>query len=269
MDQADEPTEAMRIGNRLEGPLVDFACEELGVEAVRNQYRVEVGNGGVCAANLDALVTAKPWAIEAKYVGPQHADAWGEAGTDQVPDHVNVQCQHQMHVAELDTVWVAAAIARYQLEWRLYRVPRHDALIRAMVDWELAFWAEHVLPGIPPTDEPPPSEILKAIRRQPASVTPLDEAAANLAAEWDTARTTRATAEALEEDAKRRLIAALGECEAGLLPDGRLVTYLSQRGAPRFDGKRFKAKHAELWEQFSEETSHRVLRIKKNGGKKE
>jgi predicted phage-related endonuclease len=262
-DQPNEPTEAMRTGNRLEGPLIDFACEELGVQAIRNQFRVETYHGKVLAANIDGLVKGRREAIECKYVGPQGAADWGEPGTDEVPAHVIAQCQHQAHVADLDCVWVAAAIASYTLEWRLYRVPRHDPLITAMVERLRAFWANHILPRIPPTDEPAPMDLLKAMRREPASVTDLPASCVELVSQWEHAKEAQKTADEEEDEIKRRLIAMLGEGEVGRLSDGRMLTYLSQRGNPRFDAKRFRAVHPDLWGVFSEETNFRVLRIKK------
>jgi len=139
VDQPDTGTASMATGNRMEKPLVEFAEDELGVKAIRNQYRVSKGSdGGVLAANIDALIAGCPYeAIECKYVGQDSAGDWGQVGTDEVPEHVIVQVQHQMHCANLERVWVAAAVAGYSLDWRLYCVERHDVLIKAIVRQEM------------------------------------------------------------------------------------------------------------------------------------
>lgn len=258
-----EATEAMETGNRLEAPLLEFAAERLGVKLRRNQHRVSDGrDGGILAANFDALVCDRPEAVEAKYVGPNAAGEWGQEGTDEVPDHVNLQCQHQMYVGGLSRVWVAAVVAAYRLEWRMYMVPRSPAIIAAMVDREIEFWRRHVTPRCPPESSAPSIEVLKLLRRTPGSCVDLGEEAAALWLQREFAAEQRKNANADYEDATAKLLAMLGESEAGRLPDGRMLTYLSQRSAPRCDVKRLRAEHPELYSQIVTEGSHRVLRIK-------
>ena len=258
VDALSEPTEAMQTGNRLEGPLVSFAAEQLGVSVRRNQFRVN----SIFCANMDALIEGKREAIECKYVGPAAADKWGAPGTDEVPDYVVAQVLHQMFVVGLDRVWIAAAIARWTLEWVLYCVERNDDLADRMAAIEVRFWEEHIVPQIPPTDETPPLEILKGLRREPQSVVDLD---ATVLADWESLEAAKAEVEAVESAKKAayaRVVHALGDAEAGLLPDRRLITYLSQRGAPRFNMDLFRANHPKLYQEYATETSHRVLRIK-------
>ena len=164
-------TAAMQTGNRLEGALIEFAQEELCAPIKRNQYRVSHGrDAGILAANLDGIVLGKPEGVECKYVGQSMADQWGDPGTDQVPDHVIVQVQHAMYCAELDRMWVAAAVAGYSLDWRLYCVRRSKKLIAVIVEREMAFWTDHVLPRVPPTPGPPPLEVMAALRREPGTL---------------------------------------------------------------------------------------------------
>ena len=65
---------------------------------------------------------------------------------------------------------VAAAVASYRLDWRLYTVQRSEELIAILLERELAFWREHVEQRVPPGAEPPPLELLKAIRRELQSI---------------------------------------------------------------------------------------------------
>lgn len=261
--EATEATEAMETGNRLEAPLLEFAAERLGMKLRRNQHRVSDGrDGGILAANFDALVCDRPEAVEAKYVGPNAAGEWGQEGTDEVPDHVNLQCQHQMYVGGLSRVWVAAVVAAYRLEWRLYLVPRSPAIIAAMVDQELAFWREHVSPRIPPDEQPPPLELIKALRREPGSCVDLGDEALQAWLRREVAAEQVKAAEAAKDAATAELLALLGTAEAGWLPDGRMLTYLSQRSAPRCDLKRLRAEAPNLYSLIVTEGSHRVLRIK-------
>lgn len=258
-----EASEAMQTGNRLEPALLDYAEEQLGVKLRRNQFRTSKGeDNGVLASNFDALLTEKPEAVEAKYVGPQSTADWGAEGTDEVPDHVIVQVQHQMYVSDLERVWVAAALAGYRLEWRMYCVLRSDPLIKILVERELAFWWNHVMEGVPPDNEPPPLEVLRALRREPNKTVELSTQAAVSWFSRQEAAQQRKFAEERYERTTAEVLEALGDAEAGRLPDGRLLTYLSQRTAPRCDMKGLQREHPEIWRQYVEEKTCRVLRMK-------
>jgi len=260
----DQTTEAMETGNRLEPAILDFAAERLGVALRRNVSLVSAGrDGGIMAANFDAMVCDRAEAVEAKYVGPNSVQDWGAEGTDEVPDHVNLQVQHQMYVAGLDRVWVAAAMAGFRFEWRLYLVPRSDPIISTLVNREIEFWERHVTPRCPPESSAPSIEVLRLLRRAPGSCVDLGEEAAALWLQREFAAEQMKNANAAYEDATAKLLAMLGESEAGRLPDGRMLTYLSQRSAPRCDVKRLRAEHPELYGELVTESTCRVLRLKK------
>ena len=260
-----EVTEAMKAGNRLEPAIIDYVCEVLGVESHRsNLSRIsgDFRDKGICSANFDSWIRGRPReAIEAKYVGPAFADDWGEPGTDQVPEHVIVQTQHQMYVADLDRVYVGAAIARYRLEWAYYVVERHDGIINAMVDQETAFWRNHVLPKIPPEDSLPSVEILKALDRTPDKIVDIDSA---IVTRWDTLRELRLGAERAEKAAMVILLNELGDAEAGDYgnPD-RYFTYLPQKSTPVAD--MVALKRDGLYDKYVTQGTHRTARIKKRG----
>lgn len=223
----DATTEPMRTGHRLEGPLIQFAAEELGVEATRaNRFRVVRDNHGICACTVDAWVVGKPQAIEAKYVGPLFVRDWGEPGTDQVPDYVLAQVLHQMYVAELDRVWVAAAIADFELRWCLYDVPRNDELIGLMVEQELAFWIQHVAPGIPPDDYRPSLQLVRRIRRIPDKTVAVEQQLVNT---WQDASRDRLAAKKAEDSAKAAVLAAMGDADGATCDAGLVTYYASER----------------------------------------
>lgn len=265
-DTEDVESLAMRTGNRLERALLTFASEETGVRFRSNQFRVSRGeDGGVLAANLDGLAENRSEAVECKYVGAQWADLWGPEGSDHVPDDVQVQCQHQMYVAQLERVWVAVAMAGYSLQWRLYCVQRHEDLIKQIVERELEFWNQHIVPGIPPAGgELPSMDVLRALRREPGRIVTLNEQALKAWESLEEARVKVRLAEQERDARQREVLTLLGDAEIGQLPDGRRITYLEQRATPRVDLKRLRADHPDLYEQIVTENTCRVLRCVKN-----
>ena len=257
----EEPTEAMQIGNRLESPLIQFGCESLGIKAKRNQFRV--AKDRIIAASLDALVIRKPEALECKFVGPAQAQNWGEPWTDQIPDHVNVQCQVQMYAANLERVWLPVAVAQGRLDWRIYGpIERHEGIIAAVVERLLAWWRQYVIPRLPPDELPPPLEVLRSLRRQPGSVIDLDQSAIDAVAWWEATRDKRMATEVQEDNAKAKVIGLLGDSEAGRLPDGRMIMYTPESAGARLDLDALRAEEPEVWRRFSRATKRRVLRIK-------
>lgn len=265
LDVADDaPTQAMETGNRLESPLLDFAADRLGVTIEKNVFRVSSGRDcGILAANYDAIIVGRPEAIEAKYVGPDSASQWGDEGTDDVPDYVNVQCQHQAFVGRLERVWVPALVIAYRPEWRLYCVPRSDAIIDAMVEAELAFWRDHVKAKVPPENAPPPLFLLKALRREPATCVDLSEEAIEAINAREAAATVKKEAEERYDAATRNVLALLGDAEAGKLPDGRMIRYAEESAGARCDTKRLRAEWPDVYAQVCTESTRRVIRIKK------
>lgn len=242
----DEPTEAMQTGTRLEPVILDWAQEQLGVKFHRNQYRV--APDGILSANMDALVVDKNQGIEAKYVGPNSLEEWGEPGTDQVPVYVAAQVQHQMYVVELEVVWVPVLMARFRPMWEMYEVRRDEQIIDALVEADTRFWNEHIVPRLPPDpSELPPLELLKRLNREPEEVVDLPDYAIDLVEAYEDAKARGKAAKATVGEAMRAVLAALDNAEAGRLPDGRLITYREQTRR----------------EHITKASTFRVLRIQK------
>ena len=256
----------LNTGNLLEGPLLDWASQQLGgVELDRQPWFVcdEGPAKGVFAAHPDAVVIGRHEGIEAKYCNAAMGQEYGDEGTDSIPAHVVVQAQHQMLAAHLDRVWVPVALAGFALTFKLFCVPRDDELIGQIVTRGMDWWNRHIVANVPPDgDDVPPMEILKRIRREPQSYVDLPAEAERLIFEYQQAGYQNKESDDLREELKAKIIHLLGEAEGGRLPDGRLVTFLEQNCPPRTDTKLLRAEHPELYEKYVKQGTTRVLRIK-------
>lgn len=212
----DEGGPAAKLGQVAELMLIPWAAERLGVRVRRNQGRVAPDQ--INRSSPDALIVGKDEAIEAKTTGilgpTPEREAWGEEGTDQVPDRVILQCSHQMGVVGLARVWVPAMIGGIGL--RLYCVERDERLVKAVMDRGVEFWTRHVMTQTPPTDAPPSVEILYRVPRVPNKVV---DVSPDLAADYLAAQAARKQADEAEAEAKARLIAQMGDAEAGRFTD--------------------------------------------------
>lgn len=253
-------------GNRYEPLLLDWAEQEMGVRIERN---VSVRHpDGIRAANLDGLIVRVAGhrsddgrqGVEAKFTSLSHK--FGEAGTDEIPEKVLVQAHHQMLVADLELVWVPVLLARFgRIGEEMFKVRRNEDLIRAIVAMEDEFWETYVLPKIPPPADPPPAlEVLKRIRRVPGSVAVLDPVLVEL---WEDAKLGAKIASEREEATKAKVLASLGNSEAGDYGDSeKWLTYYRQSRID-VDAKALKIARPDVYEEFKRVTEFPVARISK------
>lgn len=220
--------EATEAGTFLEPSILDYAERELG-PLQRNVFCEANGLDFPLAATLDSRVIESGVPAEAKtsgIVGPLFGQ-WGEAGSDDVPMLYLVQLSVQMLCAEAEFAHLYALLGGRGFV--AYRVHRDDDVIREIVERCGAWWNAHITNGLEPTiTEPIPMEIIKRIKRQPNKTVELYEDATQAVAEYEAAKATGSAADKTLEAAKSKLIAMLGDAEAGVLPDGRQVTFLQQ-----------------------------------------
>lgn len=256
----DNQTAAMGVGNRLERVLLDLAEERLGGSILRD---VCLPARGVMSANLDGC--RGDTVVEAKYVGPKGAEHWGEDGSNQVPEHVMVQVQHQLHVADMAKALVTAAIVRPMvgLRFEFFEIPRDEDLGEILADTCELFWKHHVAAHVPPPESKPSLEVLKRLRREPASMIDLGEPGLTAWMALEQARDDANQAGKRVDDCMSELLELLGDNEAGRLDDGRILAYCEENAGRRIKLAEFKKVHPDLWESFSEASTRRILRIRK------
>lgn len=239
--------EAIEIGDAFEAPLLLWAGRELGVE-VRPNVEALARHDAIMAANHDGLVIGRPQGLEAK---TGTGTDYGAEGTDEVPERVIVQCQHQMYVSELELVWVPVLIAKFdRMERVMYKVPRNEKLIGQIVERDHAFWENHVLTRIPPQDMAPSMSVLQRLRRIPDKLAEVDP---DLVAHWQGCRAARKAMEGEEEEALRLLVAALGDASGAEFGHPSKILTFQGYSYSAVDGKALKMKRPDVWEEFKKE----------------
>lgn len=271
-DAPDESADYLSVGHWIEGPLLEWAAGELGVQITtkpKDLFHVaKQGEGAdLFCANHDSLIIGKPESIEAKFANGEMAQEYGEAGTDKVAYHVIVQVQHQMYCSELEKVYVALAVPSYYgLDRRLYCVRRDDELIRMIVEFGRRWWDEHVAakpkPIAPDGQTTPPLYVLKALERKAGAQIRLPDEAVRWADLRLSLKDQIKVLEAGVEDVDAKLIHSLGEAEIGLLQDGRKVTY-QQSERNSLDTKRLRLERPEVAQEYMSTSHYRSLYIKK------
>ena len=213
-----EANDAMKRGNYLETALLNYAEDNLG-PITRNQYRR--AEGLPFGTNSDAIVNESGRPVEAKSVGAFSNEHWGDAGSDDMPHRVIIQCHFHMICTDQDYCHVPVYLP-YR-EFQMFGVERDEEICEFIIEQGVDFWDNHVLKGIPP-DGQPNIGILKRIKRVPETIVEIDYA---LIETWNAAKEGAKLAKMVADEAQARLLAALGTAEAGQCMEG-MLTYFEQ-----------------------------------------
>lgn len=197
----------MEVGTAAEPGILAWVESELG-KLRRNQER-SIPKLHI-RAHLDAILVAEMLPVEAKTAGlfSPVGDDWGEPGTDEVPDHVTVQCHVQMMaIGNAGLAHVAALIGGRGL--LRFTVPRNAQLCEAITDSARDFWR------LVEADEPPVGvptlDVIRRARWTPGTIATIDPV---LVAQMQEAATTAQAAKNAADASRAAMIAAMGDAEA-------------------------------------------------------
>lgn len=289
-----EATEAINRGVALEPYVLDLFEMETGKKLIRN---IRARHDDVCVATLDAAIPKPNAAVPIALVNDSHSVIYS-VGTDrniggyleapieakttnfgrdwnrepgEVPINVLIQVSYQiLCVGEHCQYGMAPALIpefqRFKFVTPVPIIKRNDELLEELKIAAHEFM-NYVRRDVQPPNATPHIESLKRIRREPESVMSLGPEAEEAWESFAAASEKRKGAEADEVEYKRRVLAILGDAEAGRLPDGRLISFLEQNGhrVCDFDALKFeleKIEAAHLYNELVKQGRHRVLRIK-------
>jgi len=157
------------------------------------------------------------------------SDGWGEPETDEIPLYYQVQVQHQMEVChatyEVETAWVFVLIGGS--DFRRYRIPYDPEFLPTVLPALEEFWhrVETRTPPEPDWSHPTTLENLQSLYAPVVGKSvALDAEMVQYATEYVQLGAEASAVNARRDEAKARLIAAMGDAELAALPDGRAIT---------------------------------------------
>jgi len=221
----------MSSGNRLEPAAIDYAADELQPESICQEPELRSGR---LLCHPDAIFTfsgTRQEPVEAKTSGingPIFGN-WGNFGTDEVPDHVLLQCMaHMMTMPTTPDVCHVPAILGGR-GFGLFRVPLDLDIVSCILERVEEFWTQNVLADTPPEDSPASLDVLKRVIRVPETVAELQR---ETLADWIAAKEVAKIATQAMDEAQAELLTAIGTAEAGIVAEtGEAVTYYEQTRA--------------------------------------
>lgn len=256
--EEQKETAVMKRGNYLEPAILNFAEDVLG-NLSRNVF-YKAPDGLPMASNVDAMVNETKNPVEAKSVGLFVGEQWGEEGSDVIPDRVIIQGHVHMICTGADFCHVPVYLSAR--EFVMFGVGLSEKIKDIICTKAIDFWTYNVQRDTPPTDVVPAEAVMKRIRREPETVVDIPSECVSMVGRWDELKAARLLAEKAEKAAKSEVINLLGVSEAGQLPNGDMVTYLSQ-SRKMIDSRRLTTEKPDIAAEYLKTTKYPVLRLKK------
>ena len=270
--------EAAYWGTTLEDVVAKEFSKRTGMKIQRVNFLLSTGENGWMRGNIDRAIVNeqiaktvrvnKPVGLECKTANAFMADKWGPSQEaeivsgnvvteHQIPLYYETQIQWYMAVTGIKKFYVAVLIGGQ--DFRMYEVRRDEDVIKAIVEKCHAFWFKKVLADVPP-DPINADDIKKLYARDDGEMV---EASNDEAADIGELRTIRERIKELQDQEKavaNRVILAIGE-KSGLLIGGeKAVTYKAQNSS-RFASTAFKKEHPDLYRDFVQTSTTRILRL--------
>ena len=283
--------EAAYWGTTLEDVVAKEFSKRTGMKIQRVNFLLSTGENGWMRGNIDRAIVNEQIAktvrvnkpekaaetglmlstdvgLECKTANAFMADKWGPSQEaeivsgnvvteHQIPLYYETQIQWYMAVTGIKKFYVAVLIGGQ--DFRMYEVRRDEDVIKAIVEKCHAFWFKKVLADVPP-DPINADDIKKLYARDDGEMV---EASNDEAADIGELRTIRERIKELQDQEKaiaNRVILAIGE-KSGLLIGGeKAVTYKAQNSS-RFASTAFKKEHPDLYRDFVQTFTTRILRL--------
>jgi predicted phage-related endonuclease len=198
-------------------------------------------------------------------------DRWKDAdGKFIVPEHVQVQVQHNLAVTGYDTAWVAALLLSPTPDLKIFPIERDEASITMLYEYEAEFWRmvqERRPPAVDGSDET--SQALRRAYAKPTKTSvALDEEQAALLVMWRTAKQLEVEAHASRQSAENAIMAIMGDAEVATVDDRVMVTWLPFE-QHRIDSDLLRIKHPKIAKEVEKITGGRKFYVKSAGLPKE
>jgi len=268
----DDDAEYRRWGNLLEPAIAEEFEKRTGLHVTGRGELVEHPEHKWMRSTIDGFVceSGEPWpsypalgALEIKTVAGFKSKDWAE----QVPDHFQLQVQHQLAVTGLQHAWLAVLFGGQRMEIR--ELERDEELIDSLLELEDAFWTKHVLADVPPSSdgyEATTEDLRRAFAGGGGETVILPSEAETLIAQRAEAKDVMKAAEKSCAEAEQALMALLGDAEIGLR-DGRPRVTWKRFERSTIDLETFRNQHPLLAAQLTVKSSYRRFSVV--GGKEE
>lgn len=214
--------DAVYWGNVLEDTVAQEYARRTGTKVRRVNRTLKHPDHGFIIGHIDRDITKTDKALECKTAGAYISKSdWGPNGTDQVPEHYLIQCQHYMGLMPKVNVMDLAVLIGGR-DFRIYVIPRDQGLIDSLFSLEAAFWDRVKSANEPDFDfnhATTKELILKLYPGTNGEVFTLPEDAQQWHEVLVSAKASVKNYTGVIDGAKAHLLSLMGNAAVGLMPD--------------------------------------------------
>lgn len=256
-----EDIEHVRFGTLME-PVIAAEYERRECVKLYNPQKTKVNpKYPFLTGHADRLIRGQRKGVECKNTG-QFAAGWGDDDSDEAAPHAAIQAHTYMLIYDYEAWDVVRLRGGNRLFiYRLRRDPRMDERI---IETAAAFWK------CVETQTPPPIMNLDDARaRWPVSVENCVEATTEIhlhSAHLQGLKVQIKVLETERDESAKAIIEHMGEADTLTYEGLPIMTYRTQ-SANRLNMDRLKKERADIYEEFAETSTSRVLRAAKQANK--
>ncbi len=248
----EEESEDLKRGARVEKYILQEYCEVNGLELETNLPPFIDPEYPFMRGNVDAKIVGENVIVEAKSTKCPIAK-WEEG----IPEYYRTQVAYYAMLSDADRVDVPVLFSNWQYAcftyWRDYE---YEARIKQAV---IDFWNNHIVAGIPPAPSNP-AELQEVYPKiEDAKIIKADNGIRETVSLWQETSLRRRELEKQEEKLKIEIQNFMGD--AGILDSGFCKVALKERTATRLDTCALKEAMPQLYREYSNDNTYRILQI--------
>lgn len=248
----EEESEDLKRGARVEKYILQEYCEVNSCTLETNLPPFIDPEYPFMRGNIDAKVVSQNVIVEAKSTKCPIAK-WEEG----IPEYYRTQVAYYAMLSNADRVDVPVLFSNWQYACFTYwRDLEYEARIRQAV---IDFWNNHIVAGIPPAPSNP-AELQEVYPKlETAKTIKADSGIREKVNLWQEISLRRRELEKQEEKLKIEIQNFMGD--AGILDAGFCKVALKERTATRLDTGALKEAMPELYREYSNDNTYRILQI--------
>ncbi|PGS04820.1 hypothetical protein COC45_28060 [Bacillus cereus] len=259
IEKEDIQSEAAYFGNVLEEVVAKEFAKRTDLKVQRRNAILQHPEYPWMLANVDRLIVGERVGLECKTASEYLKKEWED---EEVPAAYLLQCQHYMAVTGYEAWWIAVLIGGNKFVHK--KIERDEELIQYLIDIEKDFWLNNVEKNEPPMFDgsDASTELLKHLYPESIadSFVSLGKQEELLIEARDQVDREIKVLQEQKAEYENKIKAKLGTNEVGGTENYKI--YWKSYTTNRFDSKRFKAEHPDLYEQYVKESKSRKFTVK-------
>lgn len=259
IEKEDIQSEAAYFGNVLEEVVAKEFAKRTDLKVQRRNAILQHPEYPWMLANVDRLIVGEKVGLECKTASEYLKKEWED---EEVPAAYLLQCQHYMAVTGYEAWWIAVLIGGNKFVHK--KIERDEELIQYLIDIEKDFWLNNVEKNEPPMFDgsDASTELLKHLYPESIadSFVSLGKQEELLIEARDQVDREIKVLQEQKAEYENKIKAKLGTNEVGGTENYKV--YWKSYKTNRFDSKRFKVEHPDLYEQYAKESISRKFTVK-------